>query len=102
MAETKFYTAEKEINGVKYVCQFSGVSTALRAIDSTYIDGTSVTSIEKLAEYLFKYIVVEPKGLSIDDFDNMDDLNEVITFAREVMQGDFRDKKDASATKAKG
>lgn len=98
----KFYVVEKEINGQKYKAQFAGISTALRAVDSSYIEGTNNTSTEKLAEYLFKYIIVEPKGLSIDDFEDMGTFNEVITFAREVMSGDFREEGNKVATKGKG
>lgn len=95
----KFYTVDKEIDGTKYTAQFSGLSLALRAVDESYIDGTNTTSIEKLANFLFKYVIVEPKGLSIDDFEDMNSLNEVIAFAREVMSGDFREKKDKEPTK---
>ena len=98
----KFYTVEREINGTKYVAQFSGLSTALKAVDQTYIDGTNNTSTEKLAAYLFKYILVEPAGITIDDFDDMETFNEVVTFCREVMQGNFREKANKCATKAKG
>lgn len=98
----KFYTVEKEINGVKYVAQFAGLSTALRAVDNSYIEGTNNTSTEKLAQYLFKYIIVEPKGLSIDDFEDMQSFNEVISFARGVMSGDFREEADKGTTKGKG
>ena len=101
MATNKFYTVNKKINGKDYTAQFQGMSFALKAIDACYIDGTTTTSLEKLADYLFKNIIVEPNDLSIDDFDSMDELNEVITFAREVMQGDFRDKKDNWTTKGK-
>ena len=48
----KFYTVEKEINGKKYVAQFNGISAALKAVDSSYIDGTNNTSVEKMANYL--------------------------------------------------
>ena len=96
----KFYTVEKEINGTKYVAQFAGLSTALRAVDSSYIEGTNNTSTEKLAQYLFKYIIVEPKNLSIDDFDSMEEFNEVVSFARQVMSGDFRE--EAKKGEAKG
>ena len=99
----KFYTVKKEINGKEYVAQFSGISVALKAVDASYIDGTSNTSTEKLAQYLFDNIIVEPKGLTPDDFDSMKEFNEVVAFAREVMQGEFRDKKDESAAeKASG
>ena len=100
MANNKFYTVEKEINGTKYVAQFGGISTALRAVDASYIEGTNNTSLEKLAAYLFKHIIVEPKNLSVDDFDNMQEFNDVVTFAREVMQGDFREAADTGAAKA--
>ena len=77
----------KTINGVEYKARFGGIATAVRAIDNSYIDGTTNISTEKLADYLFKNVIVSPKNLSVDDFESMDDFNEVITFAREVMQG---------------
>lgn len=95
-----FYTAEKEIKGVTYVCQFNGISAALNAVDSSYIEGTNNTSVAKLAKYLFENVVVEPKGLTVDDFDDLDTFNEVVSFAREVMQGNFREQKDKKPTKA--
>lgn len=97
----KFYTVDKEINGKKYTAQFNGISAALQAVDDSYIEGSSNTSTIKMAEYLFKHVIVEPKGLSIDDFDSMDEFNEVTQFARKVMQGEFREK-DEGAAKAKG
>lgn len=90
MAKNKFYQAEKEINGKKYVCQFNGISAALKAVDESYIDGSSNTSTVKMADYLLKHVVVEPKGLEIDDFDSIEEFNEVIGFARSVMNGEFR------------
>lgn len=90
MAKSKFYTREREINGVKYVCQFNGISAALKAIDNSYIDGTNNTSLEKLAAYLFANVVVEPKNLTADDFDNLEEFNEVVAFARETMQGTLK------------
>ena len=97
-----FYTREKEIGGVKYVAQFSGMSTALKAVDNSYIEGSSNTSLEKMAEYLFKHIIVEPKGLTADDFESLADFREVVAFARGVMQGEFRDNPDESAAARKG
>lgn len=94
MEKNKFYTREKVINGKKYVAQFNGLSCALRAVDSTYIDDTQNTSVEKFAKYIFENVIVEPKGLTIDDFDSMEEFNEVTKFGREVMQGKFRDKEN--------
>lgn len=95
-----FYQVKKTIGNVEYTAQFNGLSAALKAIDASYIDGTTNTSLEKLAKYLFENVIVEPKGLTADDFDSLEDFNEVVNFAREVMQGDFREKKDEKPTKA--
>ena len=96
-----FYTAKKKINGKEYTAQFNGISAALKAVDDSYIEGTNNTSVEKLSKYLFEHVIVDPKGLTPDDFDSMDEFNEVITFAREVMQGNFREQKEQkSNTKA--
>lgn len=95
---SKIYTREKVINGKKYVCQFNGISAALRAVDESYIEGTNTTSLEKLSQYLFENVVVEPKGLSADSFDSLEEFNAVISFARGVMQGDFRNKEEQSGT----
>ena len=97
----KPYTVEKEINGVKYTAQFNGLSAALNAVDSCYIDGGSNISAGKMADYLFEHVIVDPK-VSVDDFDSLEDLNKVTDFAREVMQGNFRAKADEGAAKAKG
>lgn len=95
---TDFYTVTKEIYGKKYVAQFNGISAALKAVDDSYIEGTNNTSVAKLSKYLFENVIVEPKGLTADDFDSMEEFNEVVSFAREVMQGDFREKKDEKST----
>lgn len=91
----KLYTVEREIGGVKYVCQFNGISAALKAVDNSYIEGTNNTSVEKLANYLFAHVVVSPKGLTADDFDDMGAFNEVISFARQVMQGEIKPEEKA-------
>lgn len=98
----KTYQVEKKINGTTYVAQFAGMSVALDAIDSCYIDGSSNTSVKKLNKYLFDHVIVEPKGLTVDDFETVDEMNEVTAFAREVMQGHFREKALESATDKKG
>jgi len=92
-------TVKKTIKGKEYIAQFNGISAALEAIDNSYVDGTSNTSLVKLSKYLFENVIVEPKNLKIDDFDSMDEFNEVVSFARNVMQGDFRKAEDGSATK---
>lgn len=98
----KTYTVEKEINGTKYIAQFNGISAALDAVDNCYIPGTQNISAGKMAEYLFKHVIVEPKNLTADDFDSLNELNAVTDFAREVMQGNFRDKAHEGAANKKG
>ena len=98
MANT--YQITKEIKGKEYTAQFAGLSVALKAVDASYIEGTTNTSIEKLAEYLFKHVIVEPKGLTPDDFDTVAEFNEVVSFARGVMQGEFRKEADNGTAKA--
>ena len=87
---TNFYQVTKKINGVEYTAQFNGISAALAAVDNSYIDGTNNTSLTKLSKYLLDNVIVSPSGLNADDFASMDDFNEVISFAREVMQGSLK------------
>lgn len=102
MANNKFYTVTKTINGKNYTAQFSGLSCALKAVDTSYIEGTNNTSVEKLSSYIFNNIIVDPSNLTIDDFESLEEFNEVVTFGREVMQGNFRDKADQATNKTKG
>lgn len=95
----KFYTQTKEINGKKYVAQFNGLSAAMQAIDNSYIEGSSNTSIEKITKYILENVIVEPAGLQIDDFETMKELNEVIRFGRSVMEGQFREEAKQGAKK---
>ena len=99
MAKNKFYSVTKEINGTKYTAQFAGLSTALKATDSSYIDGTQNISTEKFGEFIFKNIIVEPAGLKADDFESIEEYNEVVTFGRKVMQGDFRSEANKDTAK---
>lgn len=98
----KPYTVEKEINGTTYVAQFNGLSAALDAVDNCYIDGTQNISASKMAKYLFAHVIVEPKGITADDFDSLEELNAVTDFAREVMQGNFRPAAVEGAAPKKG
>lgn len=97
-----FYTVKKEFNGKEYTAQFNGLSCALKAIDSTYLEDKNVTSMEKMSEYLFKNIIVEPANLTVDDFDDIEEFNEVVKWAREVMQGKFREEANQAGAKTKG
>lgn len=102
MANNKFYTRKKEINGKEYTAQFNGISAALEAVDGSYIEGTSNISTAKLAKYIFDNVIVEPKGLTADDFDDVDEFNTVVSWARDVMQGKFRNDEKSGAAPKKG
>lgn len=98
----KPYTVEKEINDVKYVAQFNGISAALEAADNSYLDDSSNFSALKMSKYLLDHVIVEPKGLTVDDFDSLEELNAVTAFARKVMQGEFRKEEEQVAANKKG
>lgn len=99
-ANNKFYSVTKKINGKEYTAQFNGLSFALRAVDNSYIDGSSNTSVEKMTNYILKNVIVEPANIDIDDFDSTEELNEVVAFGRDVMQGKFRDQANKNGAKA--
>ncbi len=87
-----FYQRKKVINGIEYTAQFNGMSAALDAIDENYIDGSSNISMNKLAKYILENVIIEPKGLTPDDFETIEELNAVVKFGTNVMQGKFRNK----------
>lgn len=93
MDRSKYYTVKKVIGGKEYTAQFSGVSTAVRGIDQSYMENGTI-STEKLSDYIFAHVIVEPKGLTADDFDDLDTFNEVTRWARDVMYGKFRNAPD--------
>ena len=97
---SKFYTAKKTINGTEYTAQFNGISAALEAFDNSYADNSDNTSILKLGKYIFENVIVSPK-VDIDDFESMEEFNEVVRFGSDVMQGKFRNTTDESAAERK-
>lgn len=95
----QFYVVEKEINGTLYKAQFSGLSCALNITDNCYIKGSENRSSLKMSNDILEKIIVEPSGLTVDSFDTIDELNDVIEFGRDVMQGKFRKETDKGRTK---
>lgn len=75
---------EKEIKGTVYKAQFNGVSTIFRANDET--EGKA----GKMADFLFKNVLVEPTITDVDDYfgTDIDLMNDVIEFAGDVMRAD--------------
>lgn len=102
MANKKFYQVEKEINGVKYTAQFSGLSAWLRCTDAAKQDnGSDDPSNIRIYEKVLEAGLVEPKGLTVDDFDDMDNLDAVFKFVSNVMKGKFRTQTEKKGTEAK-
>ena len=97
----KPYTVKKKIGEVEYIAQFNGLAAAVEALDDWRKDNENI-SIAKMSKYVLEHVIVEPKGLTMDDFDSMDELNEVVAFGREVLQGNFRDQAHESAAAKKG
>ena len=85
--QPKTYT--KKINGNEYKAQFNGLQACLEAFDSCSVDNTGRISISKISKYVLEHVIVEPK-LCVNDFANLEELNEVVAFGTEVMKGSFR------------
>lgn len=96
----KPFQITKEINGKKYIAQFNGVGAALNGEDA-WNEGNGKISNRKMADYLLKNVIVEPHGLTPDDFETIEDLDNVITFALSVMNGYFRPGTAAATAEAK-
>ena len=97
----KTYQIKKVIGGKEYVAQFNGIAAAVEALDEWRKENENI-SIAAMSKYVLEHVIVEPKGLTMDDFDTMDELNEVIAFGRDVCQGNFREQAKQSAAEAKG
>lgn len=87
----KTYTATRQINGTTYRAQFNGVREAIRI--SNQCRGDEL----KLDEYLLSNVIVEPPGLKLDDFEDVDEARRVLNFAASVMSGRFRNRTDTGA-----
>lgn len=96
----KTYKVKETIRGKEYEAQFNGLRAYMRAVDDFYKEGSQTPSMEKMADYVFEHVIINPKGLDPDDFDDYDELNEVVTFGRDVMQGKFRAKANKGTAKA--
>nr|WP_308696148.1 hypothetical protein [uncultured Stomatobaculum sp.] len=97
----KFYQRTQEINGVTYTAQFNGLSAWQECIDDSYIPGTDTMSNARYAKNVLKRGLLEPSGLTPDDFDTEEELTEVVRFVADVMRGRFRNAEDPQAAPAK-
>lgn len=96
----KFTQVKKTIKGTEYIAQFNGFANMYKTIDSTYIEGTQTTSMEKMANYLLENVLVSPKK-TMDDFEDREELDAVIGFLGDVNNGSFREETDEEETTGK-
>lgn len=96
----KNYKITKTIDGVEYTAQFAGCSVALRATDECK-DKDGNLSNYKTSQYLLDNVIVEPRGLSVDDFDDVEKLGNVTAFAGEVMSGKLKPEDEEKEKKSK-
>lgn len=85
----KNYKVTKEINGKMYEAQFVGCSVALKATDECK-DKDGNLSNYKTAQYILDNVITEPRGLTVDDFDTVEELSEVTGFGGDVMSGKLK------------
>lgn len=87
----KLYQVKKTINGTEFIAQYNGLRAALQMQDSTNMDGSGITSNEKLTDYILKNVIVSPPNLTPDDdvFPDMHTLNEVVIWGTGVANGKF-------------
>ncbi len=83
------YTRQKTIGEVQYTAQYSGLSLAARLMDECYLPNGTQYSFEKAANFILKNAIVDPPGLSLADFDDMDTLCAVMEFGGDVLRGKF-------------
>ncbi|MDL2253313.1 hypothetical protein LJC49_04480 [Ruminococcaceae bacterium OttesenSCG-928-I18] len=102
MEKPKHYTRKKTFDGVEYTAQFNGISAALDATDESQNDSGHGVSSKKLTNYVLENVIVDPPGLTPDDFEDMETLSAVIKWGSQVMQGKFREKTDQSTAKKQG
>ena len=92
MAKVQSYKVTKEIDGVEYTAQFAGCSIALKATDDCKDKNGEVSNL-KLSQFLLDHIIVNPAGLTVDDFEDVEKLGNVTSFAGEVMSGKIKPEK---------
>lgn len=88
----------KEINGKKYTAQFYGLRAAMKASKLVRDnENPRIVDMEKLADYILSNVIVEPSGLTIEDFDDFETLDQVVAFGQSVLNNRFRPTEDKSA-----
>lgn len=88
---------KKTINGTEYTAQFYGLREALNAEKQYTDERTGRVDKIKLFDYIFDNVIVSPPGLSIDSFEDLDELDEVAAFGVQVLRNKFRPENESGA-----
>lgn len=80
-ARTKTVT----VGGKEYTLQHPGVRWVIRLNDRAL--GAIGSSREKWIDEVLEHVVVEPPGLTIDDFDSYAELDELVTAIAAFLRG---------------
>lgn len=95
-----FTQVKKTIKGTEYTAQFNGFAESYKYIDAI-TDANMKPSAYEGAKYLLENVLVSPKK-TFTDFEDKEELDELIAFLTEVKDGTFREETDEKATTAKG
>lgn len=72
------------VKGVTYTAQFNGARASLIALDKYK------NNLIGLEDYVLQNVIVDPPGLTLDDFDTVDEAQAVVNHGIRVMKGIFR------------
>lgn len=68
----------------EYTFQYPGMRTAMEILDNSRM-ANGILSRTMFADLLLEHVVVEPRNLTIDDFDERPGMNELIDAADEFL-----------------
>ena len=86
--DTNVNIYKRVIGETEYVAQFTGMSLKYEMADyaTDFKNGNQYLSAKKMATFLLEHIIVEPR-LTLNDFQDSEELDKVIEFARLVLEG---------------
>lgn len=88
-------TVTKTINGIEYTAVWKGMQYGKQMLEYCRIGDGNILSDTKVAAIVFSEIIISPK-VSIDDFEDMKELCEVLEFGKSVLFGWYWSKPKAA------
>lgn len=87
--QEKWVYTDKNGKDWEYTFQYPGMRTTMEMLDSSRMPN-GLVSRTALADLLLENVVIEPRNLTIDDFDERPGMNELVDAADEFL-GQFND-----------